>query len=195
MGNCKGCGVMLKNENIVCPICGFIPSATSDPTRTPSAVTPVQPAPITPVEEAPIAEMKPAPITETEQAPITPTEQAPIMELPQGELTPMAPTPRSPYDQPMSDGFTPLDGDKLEQRPQPQKNYDVNPAMKKELDHLIRRGKECLDVANAYHSSGNKTVARQNFQRAFQYFDEALKIDPADPMAKQLKDSVVRKMV
>ena len=71
--------------------------------------------------------------------------------------------------------------------------YDsANPEL--ELERLIKRGDECFDSGKKWLGAKDRIRARKEFQRAFNYYDTALKIQPNNDRIRELRSKCLFKM-
>jgi hypothetical protein len=59
----------------------------------------------------------------------------------------------------------------------------------------LEQGRKCLELAKAYTGKQQRAQARREYQRAFSYFEDVLKIDPHSQEAREGKSQCLRKMV
>jgi len=65
---------------------------------------------------------------------------------------------------------------------------------KLEVERLIKRGDECFNSAKAWHGAKDKTRARKDYQRAFKYYDNVLKMDPNNDRIRDARAKCLNKM-
>ena len=65
---------------------------------------------------------------------------------------------------------------------------------KAELERLIKRGDECFNAGKKWLGAKERTRARKDFQRAFNYYDTALKIDPDNGRIREARSKCLFKM-
>ncbi|MFW9882416.1 MAG: hypothetical protein ACFFG0_55850 [Candidatus Thorarchaeota archaeon] len=63
-----------------------------------------------------------------------------------------------------------------------------------ELERLIKRGDECFTSGKKWLGVKDRTRARKEFQRAFNYYDTALKIQPDNDKVRELRSKCLFKM-
>lgn len=65
---------------------------------------------------------------------------------------------------------------------------------KKEIARLIKRGDECFNSGKAWIGAKDRSRARKEFQRAFNYFETVLKMDPDNEIAREARARCLFKM-
>jgi tetratricopeptide (TPR) repeat protein len=63
-----------------------------------------------------------------------------------------------------------------------------------ELERLIKRGDECFNAGKKWLGAKDRSRARKDFQRAFNYYDTALKIDPNNDRIREARSKCLFKM-
>ena len=63
-----------------------------------------------------------------------------------------------------------------------------------ELERLKKRGDECFNSGKKWLGAKDRTRARKEFQRAFNYYDTALKIQPNNETIRELRSKCLFKM-
>jgi hypothetical protein len=71
--------------------------------------------------------------------------------------------------------------------------YDIaNDEM--EMERLIKRGEECFNSGKKWLGAKDRSRARKDFQRAFNYYDTALKLQPNNDKIRELRSKCLFKM-
>ena len=65
---------------------------------------------------------------------------------------------------------------------------------KLEVDRLIKRGDECFNSGKAWLGAKDRSRARKDFQRAFNYYETALKILPDNERVREMRAKCLFKM-
>ena len=65
---------------------------------------------------------------------------------------------------------------------------------KLELERLVKRGNECFSSGRAWLGAKDRTRARKEFQRAFNYYENALKMNPNHEKAREMRSKCLFKM-
>ena len=65
---------------------------------------------------------------------------------------------------------------------------------KLELERLVNRGDECFKSGKAWLGAKDRTRARKEFQRAFKYYETALKLDPTNEKVRDMRAKCLFKM-
>jgi tetratricopeptide (TPR) repeat protein len=65
---------------------------------------------------------------------------------------------------------------------------------KLELERLINRGDECFKSGKLWLGAKNRTRARKEFQRAYKYYETALKLDPNNEKVRDMRSKCLFKM-
>lgn len=63
-----------------------------------------------------------------------------------------------------------------------------------ELERLIKRGEECFNSGKKWLGAKDRPRARKEFQRAFNYYDTALKLQPDNDRIRELRSKCLFKM-
>lgn len=63
-----------------------------------------------------------------------------------------------------------------------------------EINRLIKRGEECYNSGRLWLSAKERSRARKEFQRAFNYYETVLKLDPKHEIAKEARAKCLGKM-
>ena len=65
---------------------------------------------------------------------------------------------------------------------------------KLEIERLIKRGDDCFKSAKAWQGAKDKSRARKDYQRAFKYYDNVLKLDPNNERVREARGKCLFKM-
>ena len=71
---------------------------------------------------------------------------------------------------------------------------DDNANDEMELERLIKRGDECFNSGKKWLGAKDRPRARKEFQRAFNYYDTALKLQPNNDRIHELRSKCLFKM-
>ena len=71
---------------------------------------------------------------------------------------------------------------------------DDNANDEMELERLIKRGDECFNSGKKWLGAKDRSRARKEFQRAFNYYDTALKLEPDNDRILELRSKCLFKM-
>ena len=63
-----------------------------------------------------------------------------------------------------------------------------------EIERLIKRGEECFNSGKLWLGAKERRRARKEFQRAFNYYETVLKLDPKHELAKEARARCLGKM-
>lgn len=65
---------------------------------------------------------------------------------------------------------------------------------KSEVERLVKRGDECFKSGKAWLGAKDRPRARKDFQRAFNYYETALKILPENEKVREMRAKCLFKM-
>lgn len=65
---------------------------------------------------------------------------------------------------------------------------------KLETERMIKRGNECFSSGRAWLGAKKRKLARKEFQRAFKYYDNVLKLDPNNEKVREARSKCLLKM-
>lgn len=65
---------------------------------------------------------------------------------------------------------------------------------KLEIERLIKRGDECFDSGKKWLGAKDRSRARKDFQRAFNYYEHVLKMEPGNDKVRDLRAKCLSKM-
>ena len=65
---------------------------------------------------------------------------------------------------------------------------------KLETERMIKRGDECFSSGRAWLGAKKRKLARREFQRAFKYYDNVLKLDPNNEKVREARSKCLLKM-
>ncbi len=72
--------------------------------------------------------------------------------------------------------------------------YENEESKQLELERLVKRGDECFTSGKKWLGAKDRTRARKEFQRAFNYYDTALKMDPTNSKIREMRSKCLFKM-
>ena len=75
------------------------------------------------------------------------------------------------------------------------KTLDSGGIQGKDWQSLLEQARKCLEQAKAYSGKQQRAQARREYQRAYGYFEDVLKIEPNSQEAREGKSQCLRKMV
>jgi hypothetical protein len=65
---------------------------------------------------------------------------------------------------------------------------------KLQIERLIKRGDECFQAAKKWLGAKDRSRARKDYERAYNYYDRVIKLDPTNAKIRELRQKCLFKM-